>query len=460
MSSDVSIEVEGVSKAYALYARPVDRLKQMVVPRLRRAIGREPRRYYDEFWALRDASFTVRRGETVGIVGRNGSGKSTLLQIICGTLQPTFGQVTTRGRIAALLELGAGFNPEFTGIENVLLSAQLLGLSRAEAEAALPQIEAFAEIGDFIRQPVKTYSSGMFVRLAFAAQAFVQPDILVVDEALAVGDMRFQAKCLGRLDELRAGGTSILFVSHDTTSVRRFCDRAVWIDSGRVRRIGDVGDVTSAYVEFMFTRPADAAAPAPEAAAPAEAAGDGAADPGSAEPAAAAPAGALGDAQLIGAPGHVPLRRWGSRQGLIRAALVMDGDGGRELLEVRLGQPMQVVIHAALPEDMDPAQVCVSFSIKNAKSQDVVAASSWDDPGCRFAPGQRAAVLRFRLENWLNDGDYHLVATIEDRSGLEFHYLDYVDGAAYIRSNLPQVRWGIFVPPVRVEMDAADAPAG
>jgi lipopolysaccharide transport system ATP-binding protein len=440
---DVSIAVESVSKAYFLYARPADRLKQMVYPRLQRAAGRAPRRYYDEFWALRDISFTVRRGETVGIVGRNGSGKSTLLQIICGTLQPTTGSVTTRGRIGALLELGAGFNPEFTGIENVLLSGQLLGLTRAEVEAVLPQIEAFAEIGDFIRQPVKTYSSGMFVRLAFAVQAFVTPDILVVDEALAVGDMRFQLKCLGRLEELRASGTSILFVSHDVGSVRRFCDRAVWIDNGRLRQIGGVADVTSAYVEYMFARPAGAAA------APVQPA-----DPS------ALPAPGLREDQLIGAAGHRPTRRWGSREGLIRAGLFMDETGRQDLAEVAIGQRKQIVVHADLPGDRDHEFLSISFAIKNSQGVDLVIASTWDDPLVdRFSNAQRSVVARFHLENWMNAGEYTLIVTLEDRSSLEIEYLDFVEGAAYVRSESAVQRWGIYVPPLRIEVSAGGTPA-
>jgi len=261
MSSNTAICVDRVSKAYTIYARPQDRLKQMLASRVGRALGLEPRRYYTEHWALRDVSFEVRRGETVGVLGRNGSGKSTLLQIICGTLAPTAGRVVTGGRINALLELGAGFNPEFTGRENAVLNARILGLGRAEVEERLEEIESFADIGDFFDRPVKTYSSGMFVRVAFSVQASVDPAILVVDEALAVGDAAFQAKCLRRLRDLKARGTSILFVSHDMSAIRTFCDRAVWIDSGRLKMIGDVPKITAAYMEQVFLDHPDAARP-------------------------------------------------------------------------------------------------------------------------------------------------------------------------------------------------------
>ena len=206
MSSDVAIKVDNLCKCYQIYDKPRDRLFQMLM--------RGHRQYYREFWALTDVSFEIKRGETVGIIGRNGSGKSTLLQMVCGTLNPTSGSIQTSGRIAALLELGSGFNFEFTGRENVYMNGSVLGLSKEEIDACFDDIAAFADIGDFIEQPVKTYSSGMMVRLAFAVQATIEPDILIVDEALAVGDEKFQRKCFARLEALKARGTSILFVSH------------------------------------------------------------------------------------------------------------------------------------------------------------------------------------------------------------------------------------------------------
>lgn len=258
MSSDVAITVRHVSKHHAMFARPEDRLKQMVVPRLERLIGRPPRRYFRDFAALSDVSLEVRRGETVGIVGRNGSGKSTLLQIICGTLRPTAGEVSVNGRVAALLELGAGFNPDFTGRENVLLNAAILGLSRAEIDQRFDAIAAFADIGEFIDQPVRTYSSGMYVRLAFATAINVDPDILVVDEALAVGDEAFQRKCFARIEDIRKGGGTILLVSHSAQSVVQLCDRAVLLDAGEKLLDGAPKLVTGQYQRLMNATGADA----------------------------------------------------------------------------------------------------------------------------------------------------------------------------------------------------------
>lgn len=256
MCSDFAIKVEGVSKCYQIYDTPRARLKQFVLPRIGRTLGFAQRQYFREFWALRDVSFEVRKGETVGIIGRNGSGKSTLLQLICGTLNPTAGYVEANGRIAALLELGSGFNPEFSGRENVYMNAAILGVDKEEIDARFDEIAAFADIGHFLDQPVKSYSSGMVVRLAFAVQAMIDPDILVIDEALAVGDEKFQRKCFARLEELKANGTSVLFVSHSATSIIELCDRAVLLDQGLRLMCAAPQEAVRAYQKMIYA-PAD-----------------------------------------------------------------------------------------------------------------------------------------------------------------------------------------------------------
>jgi ABC-type polysaccharide/polyol phosphate transport system ATPase subunit len=238
-SKDFAIRVRNLSKCYEIYDAPHDRLKQFVLPSLRRLAGRPVEKHFREFLALDDVSFEIYKGETVGIIGRNGSGKSTLLQMICGTLSPSSGSVETTGRIAALLELGSGFNTEFTGRENVYLNAAVLGLTRAEIDSRFDDIAAFADIRHFMDQPIKNYSSGMVARLAFSVAIQVNPDVLVIDEALSVGDMAFQEKSFTRMKQIRDAGTSILFVSHSTSAVRNFCDRAIWLDIGRMRLIGE-----------------------------------------------------------------------------------------------------------------------------------------------------------------------------------------------------------------------------
>lgn len=252
MSSDIVIEAQDLGKCYPIFAAPLDRLKQMVMPRFQSAVGQQPRRYFREFWALKGVSFEVNRGETVGIIGRNGSGKSTLLQIVCGTLTPTIGQVTTQGRVAALLELGAGFNPDFTGRENAVLNAQLLGLSQQEIAEKIGEIESFAEIGEFFDRPVRMYSSGMYVRVAFAVQACVEPDVLIVDEALAVGDEKFQRKCFSYIESLRSRGTSILLVTHSATIIERFCQKALLMHQGQPHGFGRSNEMIDQYHALLY----------------------------------------------------------------------------------------------------------------------------------------------------------------------------------------------------------------
>ena len=253
MSSDpFAVHVTSLSKVYTIYNRPQDRLKQSVIPRLQQLVGKQPNRYFHEFWALRNVSFEVKKGETVGIIGHNGSGKSTLLQLICGTLSPTTGTIKTHGRIAALLELGSGFNPEFTGRENVYLNGAILGLSTEEIDNRFDAIAAFADIGEFIEQPVRMYSSGMVVRLAFAVQAMVDPDILIVDEALAVGDEKFQRKCFARLEELKSNGTSILFVSHSGPQIIELCERALLLEHGTRLLYTRPLQVVRAYQKLIY----------------------------------------------------------------------------------------------------------------------------------------------------------------------------------------------------------------
>lgn len=242
MGEEITLSLKNVSKCYNRYAHPVERLKEIFLPVKSRA---------KEFWALRDINLEVTRGETLGIIGQNGSGKSTLLQIIAGTLTTTTGEVYVNGRVSALLELGSGFNPEFTGEQNVFFNGQILGLSREEIEAKFDDITAFAQIGDFINQPVKTYSSGMLLRLAFAVVANTEPTILIVDEALAVGDAKFQARCMKRIRQLKEQGVTILFVSHDSSSVKMLCKRAVLMNHGRILETGEPKEVVNHYIALL-----------------------------------------------------------------------------------------------------------------------------------------------------------------------------------------------------------------
>jgi lipopolysaccharide transport system ATP-binding protein len=242
VESNVRVLVSHVTKMYRLFDRPVDLLKHQL-------FGKFGKDYGKEFWALRDVSFEVGRGESFGVIGRNGAGKSTLLQIIAGTLRPTAGEARVNGKAAALLELGSGFNPEFTGRSNVYINASILGLTQKETDVKFDEIEAFAEIGSFIDRPVKTYSSGMMVRLAFAVQTVLEPDILIVDEVLSVGDFFFAQRCAARMRELRERGTTLLFVSHDMSVVRDLCERAVYLRQGQAVYVGDSKRAISLYFQ-------------------------------------------------------------------------------------------------------------------------------------------------------------------------------------------------------------------
>lgn len=245
MGEKIAISLKNVSKCFKRYARPVDRLKEILLPGKSRA---------DEFWALHDINLNISKGETVGIIGQNGSGKSTLLQIIAGTLTQTKGNVKVNGRVSALLELGSGFNPEFTGQQNVFFNGQLLGLSKTEVEQKFDEIAAFADIGDFINEPVKTYSSGMFVRLAFAVAINVNPEILIVDEALSVGDGVFVHRCMAKIKDFQDSGGTILFVSHDIASVNRLCSSAIWINHGQIVEKGTPVDISKSYQAWVYEK--------------------------------------------------------------------------------------------------------------------------------------------------------------------------------------------------------------
>lgn len=237
------IEVKNLTKTYKIYEKPIDRLKE--------AMSVTKKVYGRDFNALENVNFSVQKGENIGIIGTNGSGKSTLLKIITGVLSESAGEVLVNGKISALLELGAGFNPEYTGVENIYLNGTMMGFTREQMDEKIQGILEFAGIGDFVNQPVKTYSSGMFARLAFAVAINVEPDILIVDEALSVGDTRFQLKCMKRMKEMMSGGTTVLFVSHDVNAIKRFCTRAIWLNHGVVMGDGDVDRLTDQYLDYL-----------------------------------------------------------------------------------------------------------------------------------------------------------------------------------------------------------------
>jgi lipopolysaccharide transport system ATP-binding protein len=439
MSSDeIAIRVEHLGKRYQIYESPRDRLKQFMLPRLRHLAGRAPKQYCQEFHALDDVSFEVKKGETVGIIGRNGSGKSTLLQIICGTLTPTQGAVAVDGRVAALLELGAGFNPEFSGRENIYMNGALLGLTKREIDARYDDIVAFADVGMFIEQPVKTYSSGMFVRVAFAIAASMDPSILIVDEALAVGDLAFQAKCMVRLRELMQGGTTVLFVSHDMSSVRNICSKVLWLKKGQVVAFGEPRDVVGAYISEMNLDINQITS------------GHGRSGADKGAGVAALPA-TVHFEQAKFMDGHT---RYGDGRATILDIQLMDGNGqATQLIELHEAYRVRIIVRA----NADIPQPCVGYSLMDLKGNQVVGALTTNFTTVDVPPFEAGKVYCFDISgvNALAQAAYTINAGVENvvERNKVHQYVDIVENARVFQSTFGARAENIF--PAMVWQNAA-----
>ena len=400
--AEPAIRVESASKAYVLHRSPARRFLDLMFGW--RGDARE-------FHALDDVSFTVARGETIGIIGRNGAGKSTLLAIVAGVLTPSAGRARVSGRVGALLELGAGFHFEATGRENIFLGASLLGLGDADIARRFDAIVEFADIGEHLDQPMRTYSSGMFVRLAFAVHTALEPDVLIVDEALAVGDAAFQAKCFRRLRELKSHGTAILMVTHDVQSVRLFCDRAIWLDRGRIRIQGAPAAVTAEYLRDLSggERPAPAAAPA------------------GSEP--AIPAHGLFEAIDLSSgatPAHAV--RWGQGGARLLSAAIASPDGPAPTV-IEHGRRICITIVYRCDLDPPPAELSVGFTIVHRKSLDLLGEHT---AGQRIRlddqPSGTPVRVEFEFDNILAPDDYTLAAAVWRDIDGQPEYLDFVNG--------------------------------
>lgn len=391
------IRCTSLSKSYRQYPRPGDRLLDELSGLWPRWLGGRPRESFREHHALRQVDLSLNAGEAVAIIGRNGSGKSTLLQLIAGTLHPTSGSVQVKGRICAMLELGVGFNPEFTGVENARLNAAVLGLRPDEIEARLPSILEFAEIGDFAYQPVKTYSSGMYVRLAFAVMAHADPELLIVDEALSVGDAAFQAKCMGWFRSFQEAGGSLLLVSHDVGTVRATCNRAIYLESGRIKAQGPCGEVTDLYLKDIHQAQNQALAPAPPL------------------PVEEEPACVTADAQFRALCATFE-QRWASKRqgtGDSRVRLVELLDAAGEPCEVfDFDAPAIIRIHV---ECLRAAEVSVNYKIRDRHLIAVVGADFLitEQPLLRMLPGE-IHCIEYRTRLPLMNGDYSLRLSITE----------------------------------------------
>ena len=406
------IEVKNLTKTYKMYKNPAERVKEALFPK------RFEHKIRD-FYALNGVSFQIEKGETVGIIGKNGSGKSTLLKILTGVINQSSGEKKMNGSVSALLELGTGFNPEYSGIENIYLNGTIMGIPKDETEKKIEEICDFAEIGDFINQPVKNYSSGMFVRLAFAVAINTDPEILIVDEALAVGDYRFQAKCYNKFEEMKERGKTILFVSHDIDAVRRFCTRAIWLDGGKVVMDGDVNSVSSKYMEFITSNETDAMAVINKKKKEREQAVEK-------------------EFQAI--------NRFGTDIGTVKNVRVFKGNDETEIFNS--GEEMTVEVSVDIPDGADLENTGLAISLKDKSGTDLVV-FALHDYDMRFKNTGRNDVT-FKFNTCLNSGEYTLTAGLEHRDSLPISYFDYVEGAAYIKILTDREYFGVLREPADV----------
>ena len=422
MNNDEVLHLENISKRYWLFHRQSERLKQMMLGSI---TGKE---YAHAFWALKDVSLTVRAGEILGVIGVNGSGKSTLLQIIAGTLTPTTGTIQRQGRLSALLELGAGFHPEFTGRENIFLSGITLGISEEEMQRRFDEIVDFAGIGEFIDQPVKVYSSGMYVRLAFSIATSVDPDILIVDEALAVGDAGFVLKCMNRMRRLHEQGTAIVLVTHDVQTVRSFCDRAMWLSQGEMNMLGTPAEVSSAYVQMLWD----------------------AQNQNNIQTGDQNNLGSDSQGWVILENRH-DLTRWGKGEICIEAFRVQSKSISNFTLEY--GEPIEITLRIRALKDITTEFNGAGISLRNMKGLDIITTTTYDE-GLVFPMlkvGEAIDVL-FRFENILAPGDYALVMNVESRKEAIPQYYDYIENGLFLKVISKKPIFSLILPEVHTEI--------
>jgi lipopolysaccharide transport system ATP-binding protein len=421
-----AVVVENVSKNYRIYSKPSDRLKELLLRK---------RKFHNDFWALRNVTFRVRQGSTFGVIGENGSGKSTLLQIIVGTLRATEGRVALSGRVAALLELGAGFNPEFSGRENVFLNAAIMGLSEREVIQRLPEIERFAEIGNFIDQPVKTYSSGMYVRLAFAVSINVEPEIFLVDESLSVGDVYFQQRCMRKIRQMKQEGKTILFVSHDTAAVRNLCDTALWLEQGEIMDIGQPDIVVARYLAAMTLRR----------------------DPYAVE------ANPTGQGHSRSVPADLGLpdlvvrslpnidQRWGNRQAEILGVKLLDRDG-RGVESIYHGDSL--TLRVSMKFNAAVARPLVGFLMHNRLGEDISGTNtSVEEAVLPPALPDQIYTVDFHLQlPVLHPGNYYFSVAVANGTHEEYVICDWVENAIMLLLKNRSIVYGYMKFDCRIEL--------
>lgn len=434
------IEVCDVTKVYKMYNSPTDKLME--------ALSIRNLQKHSEFMALNGISFSVKAGEILGIMGRNGAGKSTLLKIITGVLTPTSGTVHVDGKISSLLELGAGFNMEYTGIDNIYFYGTVMGMSRKQMDEKIQDILDFAEIGDYILQPVKTYSSGMFARLAFSCAINVEPDILIVDEILSVGDMRFQAKCFNKFKEFKKEGVTILYVGHDVSMLRTFCDTTMWINNGKTVAYGDPTEITAKYVEFMYldevsefttykkfqkepTEKEEKKLSKIEKEQNVNKAAEKVANK------------VVENEKFSECIGH-----WGTNTGLVESVKMLDVKG-KECNYFVPDQKMAIEITFTTSDAVNWDYFSVAISIKNKEGIDLIVKTTYDEK-IKLTKKDGKCKITFEFTSYLANGEYYLVVALEDRKNTATVYYEYIEGAKYFKIYSDKRLFGMYDPPAQI----------
>lgn len=440
MDSEFKIKVSNISKVFKMYNTPMDKMRE--------AFSVSGKILHTDFYAITDLSFSVKKGEILGIMGRNGSGKSTLLKMITGILEPTEGNIEVSGKISSLLELGTGFNMEYTGIDNIFFYGTLMGFTRSQMEGKLSEIISFAEIGDYVYQPVKTYSSGMFARLAFSCAINVEPDILIVDEILSVGDMRFQSKCFNKFKDFKEKNVTILYVGHDVGMMRTFCDRAMWLNKGKLVDIGDPTFISAKYTEFMYlddiTEFTDYKMIQTEL--PEENSENisvyeventeeltkenilAVQEPQKSEI-------KIGDSLFPESIAH-----WGSNPGMVKEAKICD-EFGKEKNYFSAMDKMKIIIKFDVENNINVEDFSVAFSIKNKEGTDILVKTTYDE-GINIRKGFNQEIS-FNFVSRLSNGDYYLVVALENRENASISYFEYIEGAVYFKMYTAKKIFGV-----------------
>jgi ABC-type polysaccharide/polyol phosphate transport system ATPase subunit len=442
MTDAYKIIVDNVSKAYKMYNTPTDRLKE--------ALSISGRSKHTDFFALSNVSFKVKKGEILGIMGRNGAGKSTLLKIITGVLNPTYGSVQTTGRISSLLELGAGFNFEYSGIENIYFYGTIMGLTKAQINEKVDDIINFSEIGDYVHQPVKTYSSGMFARLAFSCAINVDPDILIVDEILSVGDMRFQSKCFNKFKEFKNKGVTILYVGHDVSLMRSFCDTAIWLNNGKIVAEGDPTFISAKYVEFMYLDDISNFTTYKKFDNCLNGTGKSSVKSEQNE-------STIGKTiEQVKNDDRFPrcLSHWGTCVGLVENVCLLDTNN-QNVLTCAPEDKIRIKVLIKNYEDIDYEYFSVAVSIKNKEGTDLIVKATYDEK-IRFEKEHKLTAIEFVLKPMLAVGEYYLVVALEDRKNTAIMYYEYIEGAKFFKVYTDKKIFGVFDPDVKINLECGE----